>query len=95
MEKDIKLLKRMWGATAEWETTWDCWKNGRFSDLNVDIMEMEAGKYNKTLVKLGREIKGWSVWQNLNNKIAQFRQTMPLIMDLRDRKSTRLNSSHR
>jgi dynein heavy chain, axonemal len=84
MEKDIKLLKRMWGATAEWETTWDCWKNGRFSDLEVDAMELEAGKYNKTLVQLGREIKSWSVWQALNNKIAQFRQTMPLIMDLRN-----------
>ena len=84
MEEDLSLMKQMWGCTKKWDDQWDSWKNGRFSDLDVDNMELAAGQFNKTLVKLGRSIKGWGAHSAMKGKIDQFRQTLPLIMDLRN-----------
>lgn len=34
--------------------------------------------------KLGRDMKKWKVWEVMKEKVEQFRQTMPLIQDLKN-----------
>ena len=42
-------------------------------------------RFNKKMVKLGREIKRWGVWQSFREVLDQFRSTLPLIMDLKNK----------
>eukprot|EP00952_Eustigmatos_sp_NYUAD-ZCMA_P008048 33779-Eustigmatos_ZCMA.PRE.1 len=48
-------------------------------------MEAAAGNFNKKLGKLGRDIKQWKVWEAMRDRVEQFRQTMPLIQDLKNK----------
>jgi len=84
VEKEIDLLEKIWTLTKEWNEAWDGWKTGVFRSLNIEDMESAAGTFNKTIGRLGREIKGWKTWQLMKEKVDQFRQTMPLIMDLKN-----------
>lgn len=34
--------------------------------------------------KLGRDMKKWKVWEAMKERVEQFRQTMPLIQDLKN-----------
>jgi dynein heavy chain len=47
-------------------------------------MESKASLFNKRIVKLGRDIKKWKVWEANKDKIDQFRKTLPLIQDLKN-----------
>ena len=74
----------IWTLTSDWQTAWDSWKTGLFSELKVDEMELAAGIYNKKIGKIGREIKHWRVWGAMRDRVEQFRATLPLIMDLKN-----------
>lgn len=41
-------------------------------------------RIGKNVMKLGRDIKHWEVWQWLKDRIDAFKKTMPLIADLRN-----------
>jgi dynein heavy chain len=83
-EKDLDLLSKIWGEQLAWNQAWEEWKFGKFSSLNIEDMELSAAQFNKRVAKLGREIKSWTVWQEMKQQIDQFRSTMPLIMDLKN-----------
>lgn len=84
LTKDIDFLSQIWTITIEWKTNWDNWKNGQFQDLNVEEMETVAGNYSKKVGKLGRDIKRWKVWESMKAELDSFRETIPLIQDLRN-----------
>jgi dynein heavy chain len=48
-------------------------------------MENVAGNYAKKVAKLGRDIKKWKVWEAMKSELDQFRETIPLIQDLRNK----------
>lgn len=50
----------------------------------VDEMEEAAARYNKLVLKLGRDIKTWPALSWLKDTIDAFKKTMPLITDLRN-----------
>jgi dynein heavy chain len=35
IERELELLDKMWGLVAEWEATYNGWKDGLFRDLKV------------------------------------------------------------
>ena len=47
-------------------------------------MEEAAVRIGKSVTKLGRDIKQWSVWAWIKDTIEAFKRTMPLITDLRN-----------
>lgn len=47
-------------------------------------LEEAAVRIGKNVMKLGRDIKHWEVWQWLKDRIDAFKKTMPLIADLRN-----------
>lgn len=47
-------------------------------------LEELAGKFAKTITKLGRDVKHWDAWQSIKDTIEAFKRTMPLISDLRN-----------
>ena len=46
-------------------------------------MDTNAGHFQKEVSKLKKEIVNWSMWQFMKKEIDQFRETMPLIENLR------------
>ncbi|KAG1668463.1 hypothetical protein FOA52_005236 [Chlamydomonas sp. UWO 241] len=84
MEKDLEQLEKIWGVVAEWEAAYAGWKDGAFSQIQVEEMEEAAVRIGKSVVKLGRDIKHWGVWSSVKDKIDAFKRTMPLITDLRN-----------
>ncbi|WIA33430.1 hypothetical protein OEZ86_006562 [Tetradesmus obliquus] len=84
IERELELLDKMWSLVAEWEATYNGWKDGLFRDLKVEDMEETAARINKLVSKLGRDIKQWPVWGWIKDTIDAFKKTMPLITDLRN-----------
>eukprot|EP00981_Chlorochromonas_danica_P004175 scaffold838_cov160-Ochromonas_danica.AAC.12 len=85
LTKDVDFLSQIWTVTLEWKNYWDTWKNGQFNDLDVEEMENIAGTYAKKVGKLGRDIKRWKVWESMKADLDSFRETIPLIQDLRNK----------
>jgi dynein heavy chain len=83
-EKELDLASQIWGCAKDWEETWLVWKDGKFANLDVEVMETTAAGFNKKIAKLGRDIKSWGIWSAMKEKVDQFRQTMPLIQDLKN-----------
>ncbi len=52
--KDLDQIEQVWKLTEEWETSWDSWKRIVFKELNTQLMEDTAQKFQKRVVKLGR-----------------------------------------
>ncbi|KAF1335297.1 Dynein heavy chain, partial [Globisporangium splendens] len=90
-EKELELLQQIWALTDEWDVVWASWKNKVFYEIEVESMESTAAQFFKKVVKYGKEMKNWTVWSSMKTKIEQFRQTLPLIQDL---KSPALRSRH-
>ncbi|GMH50243.1 hypothetical protein TrRE_jg3287 [Triparma retinervis] len=82
-ERDLEFMNKIWTLQSDWDTVWDKWRGGVFRALDVEEMEMASGNYTKTIGKLRREIASWGVWSAMRNKVDQFKQTLPLIQDLR------------
>lgn len=90
-EKELELLQQIWAVTDEWEIVWASWKNKVFYDIEVETMESTAAQFYKKVFKYGKDMKNWNVWSSMKTKIEQFRQTLPLIQDL---KSPALRARH-
>jgi dynein heavy chain len=83
LTRDVDFLSQIWNITIEWNANWNNWKNGQFQELNVEELENTAGVFSKRVGKLGRDIKKWKVWEAMKTELDQFRETIPLIQDLR------------
>ncbi|KAF4323742.1 hypothetical protein BBO99_00000832 [Phytophthora kernoviae] len=90
-EKELELLQQIWALSDEWEVVWASWKNKVFYEIEVETMESTAAQFFKKVVKYGKDMKSWTVWSSMKTKIEQFRQTLPLIQDL---KSPALRARH-
>ena len=83
--RDLDLLSQIWNVKLEWAANWDGWKNCRFSDLDVEKIELTVGTFAKRVGKLGRDIKRWKIWESIKGDIERFRDTIPLITSLRNK----------
>ena len=83
--RDLDLLNQIWNVKLEWTASWDGWKNCQFSDLDVEKIEFTVGTYAKRVGKLGRDIKRWKIWESMKSDIERFKDTIPLIMSLRNK----------
>jgi dynein heavy chain len=82
--KDIDTLTKIWDLKKEWEDKWDEWKFGPFDSLDVPVMEQQAVDILKRNQNMGRDAREWPVWNNLKEKLEQFKRVLPLIQDLKN-----------
>lgn len=45
VEKEIVLLTEIWNIKIAWNNEWDRWKNEKFYELNIDMMDDKAVEY--------------------------------------------------
>ena len=76
-------MDQIWTLSSDWDNAWEKWRGELFRKLNVEEMENSSGQYTKNIGKLRREIASWSIWSAMRDRIDQFKQTLPLIQDLR------------
>lgn len=84
VEKEITLLSEIWTVKEQWDSEWNKWKQEKFYELNIDMMDDRAVEFQENIKGFDKEVRQWGVYDYLKNKIDQFRSAMPLIMDLRD-----------
>ena len=77
-------MTEIWNVKEQWDSEWNKWKNIKFYDLNIDMMDDSAVEYQEKLKTFDKEVRAWNVYEFLRLNIERFRSTMPLIMDLRD-----------
>lgn len=82
-EKELNLLEKVWTIMRSYLEDWERWKTGKFSDLNVKELDKTANEYSKSANKVPRSVKQWEVHKSLTGIINRFRQTLPLITNLR------------
>lgn len=82
-ERELDMLDKVWSLMRDWLNKWEGWKTNKFSDLDVNELDTDAINFQNHLKKLPRGVRHWKVWKSLLEIISRFRQTMPLILDLR------------
>lgn len=83
MERENQLLSEVWGIKEKWDGEWNKWKNIHFSELMIEDMDDKALEFQEIIKKFEVEVKKWGIFDNLKNKIDNFKNTLPLIEDLR------------
>lgn len=84
VEKEITLLNEIWTVKESWDGGRASWKDVKFYDLNIDVMDDCAVEFQEKIKAFDKEVRQWGVYENLKRGVEDFRNTMPLIMDLRD-----------
>eukprot|EP00767_Chilomastix_cuspidata_P003879 gnl/Chilomastix_cuspidata/4008.p1 GENE.gnl/Chilomastix_cuspidata/4008~~gnl/Chilomastix_cuspidata/4008.p1 ORF type:complete len:4809 (-),score=800.22 gnl/Chilomastix_cuspidata/4008:14-12793(-) len=77
-------LKHVWELIQGWNDQWDEWKVTQWTQLNVEEMEEKVRNYLLQLRKLGQDARRWDCGTSFQEKLDQFRRTMPLITDLKN-----------
>lgn len=67
-----------------WDKQYDSWKDIGFFNLDIDEMETVAlDDYLDKFAKFDKEMRDWGIYSHIRNEIQKFRDTMPLLSDLR------------
>lgn len=84
VERENQLLTEIWELKDEWDQNWAVWKDVSFYELKIDDMDEVAVEFIQRLQNSNKDVRHWPIYDFLKNKFFGFRDTMPLITDLRD-----------
>ncbi|XP_076454460.1 dynein axonemal heavy chain 2-like [Babylonia areolata] len=87
MEKELDTIEAVWNVAKDWETMYNGWKVTTFKDIKTLDMEYESQNIFKKVVKFSKELKdrNWEIVETTKHRIDQFRRTMPLVSDLKNK----------
>jgi len=84
VEKENQMLANIWMVKEDWDNEWNQWKNITFYELAVEEMDDLAVDFINKIRDMPKEVRQWGIYEFMKNKLELFRNTMPLITDLRD-----------
>ncbi|KAL8578358.1 hypothetical protein ACOMHN_031732 [Nucella lapillus] len=87
LEKELDTVEAVWNLIQDWEDMYNSWKVTTFTDIKTLDMEYESQNIFKKIVKYSKELKdkNWEVVETTKGKVDQFRRTMPLVSDLKNK----------
>ena len=87
MDRDLEYLQKVWDYDSLWKKLTKEWFRGSFRELVTTDMEVQAFDLFKQVARLQREVKEkeWPIIATVKSKINQFKRTMPLIVDLKNK----------
>ena len=87
LEKDLEVIETIWNLNKDWEGLWADWKGNKFGEIQTTDMETHSQQIYKKLNRYSKELKdkNWEVVDTSKNKVDQFKRTMPLITDLKNK----------
>lgn len=83
VENEIDKLSQVWSIKEEWDNKWDEFQKIQFSKFEMEALEDEADDI-LIQVKDLKDVKKWEVVVNLKNSLETFKQTLPLIKQLKE-----------
>ena len=49
VEKEITLLTEIWNVKEDWDNEWNKWKQEKFYELNIDMMDDRAVEFQEKI----------------------------------------------
>ena len=83
MDREIKALDRIYSLYEEQRKTREEWANTLWANLNMKTLSDGIDEYLRKLRKFPKEIKGMLVCQTLEEKMKEFKNSLPLIGNLK------------
>lgn len=65
------------------QSTREQWAETLWANLNVQILQEGVESFLKSLRKMSKEVKNMPVARNLESKMKEFRDSLPLFVDLK------------
>jgi dynein heavy chain len=78
------MLANIWCVKEDWDNEWNQWKHITFYELDVESMDDLAVDFINKIRDMPKDVRQWGIYEFMKNKLELFRNTMPLITDLRD-----------
>ena len=83
VDKEIKALDKIYSLYEEQKRTREDWANTLWANLNMKTLSDGIDEYLKKLRKFPNEIKAILVCQTLDEKMKEFKNSLPLIGNLK------------
>ena len=84
MSADLDALAEVWQLTQDWNEIWKGIKTQSFKTLVVDQLSNTSEKYQKKVAKIAKNMKEWSVFSSLQDRILLFNRMLPVTEDLKN-----------
>ncbi|XP_064619187.1 dynein axonemal heavy chain 10-like isoform X2 [Lineus longissimus] len=84
VQKDFKGLELIYGIYEEQKAAREGWAETLWGNLNIQVLQEGVDNLLKNLRKLPREIKSMPVARVLEEKMKEFKDSLPLFMDLKN-----------
>ncbi|KAA6374804.1 MAG: putative dynein heavy chain [Streblomastix strix] len=82
--KNLDDLTFFWNEKRDWVLLCEQWKTGKFRDQNVMMFEDKSKQDTNDLLRMKTECENIEVWKALKANVKNFRQSLPLITNLRN-----------
>uniref|UniRef100_A0A1I8GN74 Dynein heavy chain 10, axonemal n=1 Tax=Macrostomum lignano TaxID=282301 RepID=A0A1I8GN74_9PLAT len=83
VQKEMKGMDSIYGIYEEQKKARELWSETLWKDLNVQVLSDGIESFAKQLRKQPREIRQMSVGKALDEKMKEFKESLPLFMDLK------------
>ncbi|EDO35852.1 predicted protein [Nematostella vectensis] len=84
MEKELKGLEQVFGIYEKQKEARDEWANTLWANLDVSVLSDGIDGYIKQLKRLPREVKALPLCHVLEEKMKEFKNSIPLFSDLKN-----------
>ncbi|NXS34473.1 DYH17 protein, partial [Pomatostomus ruficeps] len=82
--KELRLLKELWDMVTLVNLSIATWKTTRWSDLNVEDMDIECKKFAKDIRSLDKEVKSWDAFTGLDSSMKNMMTSLRAVSELQN-----------
>ncbi|XP_029655175.1 dynein beta chain, ciliary-like [Octopus sinensis] len=82
--KEISLLKMIWDYICVVRSSIDSWTGTAWSEINVDVMDLECKRYTKEIRALDKELRAWDAYNGLETEIKNMLTSLRAVSELQN-----------
>ncbi|NXY12732.1 DYH17 protein, partial [Atrichornis clamosus] len=82
--RELRLLKELWDMVSLVNLSIDTWKTTRWSELNIEDMEIECKKFAKDIRSLDKEVKSWDAFTGLDSNMKNMITSLRAVSELQN-----------
>ncbi|NXB98994.1 DYH17 protein, partial [Orthonyx spaldingii] len=82
--RELRLLKELWDMITLVNLSIATWKTTRWTDLNVEDMDIECKKFAKDIRSLDKEVKSWEAFTGLDSSMKNMMTSLRAVSELQN-----------
>ncbi|KAM7334656.1 hypothetical protein ACRRTK_007976 [Alexandromys fortis] len=82
--REVRLLKELWDMIVMVDTSIDDWKTTKWTDINVEQMDIDCKKFAKDVRSLDKEMKTWDAFVGLDNTVKNMITSLRAVSELQN-----------